>query len=368
MLINKTQLETSLENITKVDFVDAIVNSSNSQLYGQHGVNGAIHNAAGKELRLACEKLGGCKAGEAKITDAYALPCKYIIHTVGPVWQDGLQNEEKILRSCYTSVLNLAAACSIRSIGFSSISTGKHGFPADKAALIAVNTVAGYVEEHPDSFDRIIWFLHKDETKQVYDSALILMESVSQIKSAVQIPELPVYKIGFESRVILTSSLKGFHDKNNVIPVKGIVSVLDSEGSQKTHLIPAGFCSQNNIFYTGIQIMLKLIKLGVPLCRVIPETENANVIEGKMPLKKTQNLLMQYGYHTKNPENLTSIQRQTILAMLIERKITSAEDLIEYLEEMIHNTKNKPFYHQDAKYLGKWSGDRDFVSLYAMSL
>ena len=366
MLINKTRIETSLENITKADSVDAIVNSSNSQLYGQHGVNGEIHNAAGKELRLACEKLGGCKPGEAKITDAYALPCKYIIHTVGPIWQNGLQGEEAVLKSCYTNVLKLAAACNVRNIGFPSISTGKHGFPANKAALIAVNTVSIFVQEHPDSFDRIIWYLHKDETKQIYDDAIYMMETVSKIKSAVQRPELPVHRIGFDNTIILTPSLKGIHGKHTVIPVKGMVSVLDSEGSHITHLIPAVLGSEDNTFYTEIQIMMKVKKIGVPLCRVISETENANVIGDQMPLIKTQNLLKQYGYHAKNLENLTSVQRQTILAMLIERKIISVDNLIKFLEGLIQNAKNKPFYHQDVKNLGKWKSDRDFVSLYGM--
>ena len=112
--------------------------------------------------------------------------------------------------------------------------------------------------------------------------------------------------------------------------------------------------------------MMKVKKIGVPLCRVISETENANVIGDQMPLIKTQNLLKQYGYHAKNLENLTSVQRQTILAMLIERKIISVDKLIKFLEGLIQNAKNKPFYHQDVKNLGKWKSDRDFVSLYGM--
>lgn len=367
MFINKTQLETSLENITKADSVDAIVNSSNTQLYGRHGVNGAIHKAAGNELRLSCEKLGGCKPGEAKITDAYALPCKYIIHTVGPIWQDGLQDEESTLKSCYTNVLNLAVACGIRSIGFPSISTGKHGFPADKAALIAVNTVSGYVEKHPDSFDHIIWFFHKEDTKKLYDVALTLMESVSQVRASVQRPDLPMQRIGFENSVIYTSTLNEILNKQKGVLIKGILTVLDSEGSQKKHLITAGYLPHKKIFYMGLQTMMTVKKSGVPLCRVISETEYINHIEGKKTLNTIQNLLKQYGYHAKGLENLTSIQRQTILAMLIERNIISADDLIKYLDELIQIGKNKPFYHQDAKNLGKWRSDSDFVSLYVMN-
>ena len=366
MFINKTQIETSLESITKANSVDAIVNSSNSALYGQHGVNGAIHKAAGKELRLACEKLGGCMPGEAVVTDAYALPCKYIIHTVGPIWQDGSQGEESILKSCYINVLKLAAACKVRNIGFPSISTGKHGSPTEKAALIAVNTVAGYVEEHPDSFDRIIWFVHKEETKLVYDNALTLMESVSMVRTAVQRRELPIQKIGFEDSVIYTSTLNDILNQQKVVHVKGILTVLDSEGSQKKHLIPAGYFPHKRLFYLGQHTMMTVKKSGVPLCRVISETEYLNNIEGKKTLNSTQVLLKQYGYYAKDLENLTSVQRQTILAMLIERSIISADDLIKYLDELIQIGKNKPFYHLDTKNLGKWKSDRDFITLYTM--
>lgn len=366
MIINKTQIETSLENITKANSVDAIVNSSNSELYGQHGVNGAIHKAAGKELRLACEKLGGCMPGDAVVTDAYALPCKHIIHTVGPIWQDGSQGEEAILKSCYLNVLKLAVACKVRSIGFSSISTGKHGFPTKKAALIAVNTVAGYVEEHPDSFDRIIWFVQKAETKQIYDNALTLIESVSKIRSTVRRTDLPVQKIGFESNVIIVPTLNGILNKHNGIPMKGILTVLDSEGSKKTRLIPVVCLLNKKTFYVTMQIMMKVKETGVPLCRVISGTEKIIDVEGEKALNNIQYLLRQYGYHAKDLENLTSVQRQTILAMLIEQKIVTVDDLNKYLETLIQSGKSKPFYHQDAKNLGKWTSDSDFVSLYAM--
>ena len=365
MLIGNTQIETSLDNITKAD-LDAIVNSSNSQLYGQHGINGVIHKVAGKELKTACEKLGGCKPGEAKITDGYALPCKYIIHTVGPIWQDGLHDEGTILKSCYINLLKLASACGIRSIGFSSISTGKHGFPAKKAAFIALNTVAGFVREHPDTFDRLIWFLHKDETKQVYDEAMSLLNSVFKIKSEVQLQELPVYKIEFENSIVLLSTLKDIYDKDHIIPVKGVITVLDSEDSKKTCVIPAGFCTQDNTFYTGIQIMIKVLKSGIPLCRVIPETEKTILNEDKKFLKNTQVLLKQYGYRAKNLDHLTYVQRQTILAMLIERRIITADELIKHLDTLVQGGKNKPFYSTDAKNLGRWRSDRDFISLYDM--
>lgn len=366
MIIFNTKIETSLENITKADFVDAIVNASNSQLYGQHGVNGAIHNAAGKELRLACEKLGECKEGEAKITDGYALPCKYIIHTVGPIWQDGLHGEDAVLKSCYNNVLRLATACNIRNIGFSSISTGKHGFPVNKAALIAINTVTRFVLGHPDSFDKIVWFLNSKETKQVYDAAITLMDSATKIRSTVQLPELPVKRIGLKNDIVLVHKVNSIHNSHNVIPVKGIISVVDSKGSQHTHLIPAVFSPLEKTFYASVSVMMKVKEAGVPLCRIISETEQSNSIEGNKSSQNIQELLKQYGYNAKNLDNLTSVQRKTILAMLIKHEIISVDKLTKYLEDLIQNGKNKPFYHQDVKNLGKWNEDSDFVYLFDM--
>lgn len=121
MKINDTLITTIIGDITKADYVDAIVNPTNSKMTANGGLNKAIHKAAGDNLQKACEKLGHCAEGEAKATDAYNLPCKYIIHTVGPVWQDGKHNEQKLLRSCYQNVLETARGLHIRTIGFSSI-------------------------------------------------------------------------------------------------------------------------------------------------------------------------------------------------------------------------------------------------------
>ena len=127
--------------------VDAIVNAANTTLLGGGGVDGAIHRAAGSELLEECKKLGGCPTGEAKITQGYKLPAKFIIHTVGPVWEGGDRGEAELLRSSYYSSLQLAEANGIRTLAFPSISTGAYRFPIERASRIAIQTVRDSLRE-----------------------------------------------------------------------------------------------------------------------------------------------------------------------------------------------------------------------------
>lgn len=163
------RIEIVEDDITKLD-LDVIVNAANKTLLGGGGVDGAIHRAAGPELRAACEVLAGCETGEAKITPGFRLTARYVIHTVGPVWGGGERGEDRLLASCYSNSLALAGKHSLASIAFPAISTGAYGFPPHRAAMIALKTVLGTMSESP-TIERVVFCCFGADSRRFHEEA-----------------------------------------------------------------------------------------------------------------------------------------------------------------------------------------------------
>jgi O-acetyl-ADP-ribose deacetylase (regulator of RNase III) len=163
----KTRFIIRQGDITQCE-VDAIVNAANSSLLGGGGVDGAIHRAAGSQLLEECRKLKGCRTGEAKITKGYNLLAKWVIHTVGPVWRGGSNDEDRLLAACYKNSLDLAVKTGVKTIAFPSISTGAYRFPLERAARIAVREITKFLESDSD-IKQIIMVCFDKDTFEIYN-------------------------------------------------------------------------------------------------------------------------------------------------------------------------------------------------------
>ena len=151
--------------------VDAIVNAANASLLGGGGVDGAIHRAAGPQLLRACRTLGGCPAGQARITPGFRLPARHVIHAVGPVWRGGGDGEPELLAGCYRNSLALAEEAGCRTVAFPSISTGVYGYPAEKAAEIAVSAVREALKDLPEP-PEVVFCCFSQKSAEIYENIL----------------------------------------------------------------------------------------------------------------------------------------------------------------------------------------------------
>jgi O-acetyl-ADP-ribose deacetylase (regulator of RNase III) len=151
--------------------VDVVVNAANTSLLGGGGVDGAIHRAAGPRLLEATRQIGGCPTGEARLTPGFDLPARWIVHTVGPIWEGGYAGEDELLASCYRNSLTLASTVAARTIAFPAISTGAYGFPIDRAARIAIAEIAVYLRAHPE-IERVQIAVRGTESLRAHRAAL----------------------------------------------------------------------------------------------------------------------------------------------------------------------------------------------------
>ena len=355
IIIENTVLRTEIGDLTKIGTMEAIVNSTNTKLTNSiGGVNEKIHLASGPELLAECQKLGDCKVGEAKITGAYKLRCNKLIHTVGPSWNGGKQDEVGLLRSCYVNSLAVAVENNIHKIAFPSISTGLYGFPIKTAADVSIRSVADFIHDHPGTLKDVVWVLYDSYTKSYYDAALaewemnylILKDKIFQ-KTNVVVSNNHIIK----KEITDTETRKNLAEKvvdtpkqlevSKVLHCVDDMHLLSNYGRKKVlikgqhTLFPMYYCPYCDRKYTSIDTLKDLLKIK------LSDVSYNNILEENDRIRLQEYLNIP---HYPDKDSKCYVYKEKPIECPVCKKGNLQNRKIKYLKK----NKNESFYY--AKY------------------